>query len=129
MKFSKKDAKKIVQILKQTYPDATCSLDFSTPFEAVVAVILSAQCTDARVNLTTPALFKRCKSVQDFIDIDIKELESLIHPCGFYRNKAVNIKTCAKQILENFNGEVPSTMEELLTLARSRKENCKCGFA
>lgn len=117
MKFSKKDAKQIVQILKETYPDATCSLDFTTPFEAVVAVILSAQCTDARVNLTTPALFKRCKSVQDFIDIDIKELESLIHPCGFYRNKAANIKACAKQVLENFNGEVPSTMDELLTLA------------
>lgn len=117
MKFSKKDAKQIVQILKDTYPDATCSLDFTTPFEAVVAVILSAQCTDARVNLTTPALFKRCKSVQDFIDIDIKELENLIHPCGFYRNKAANIKACAKQVLENFNGKIPSTMDELLTLA------------
>ena len=117
MNISRKDAKQIVQILKETYPDATCSLDFSSAFEAVVAVILSAQCTDARVNLTTPALFKRCKSIQDFIDIDIKELESLIHPCGFYRNKAANIKACAKQILENFNGEVPSTMDELLTLA------------
>ena len=116
MKFSKKDTKQIVQILKETYPDAKCSLDFSTPFEAVVAVILSAQCTDARVNLTTPALFKRCKSIQDFIDIDIKELENLIHPCGFYRNKAANIKACAKQVLENFNGEIPSTMDELLTL-------------
>lgn len=117
MRISKKNAKQIVQILKETYPDATCSLDFSSAFEAVVAVILSAQCTDARVNLTTPALFKRCKSVQDFVDIDIKELEDLIHPCGFYRNKATNIKTCAKQVLKEFNGEVPSTMEELLTLA------------
>lgn len=117
MNISKKDAKQIVQILKETYPDARCSLDFSTPFEAVVAVILSAQCTDARVNLTTPALFKRCKSIQDFIDIDIKELENLVHPCGFYRNKAANIKACAKQVLENFNGKVPSTMDKLLTLA------------
>lgn len=117
MNFLKKNSKLIVQILRKTYPDATCSLNFTTPFEAVVAVILSAQCTDERVNKTTPNLFKRCKTVQDFIDIDIKELEYLIHPCGFYRNKAANIKTCAKQVLENFSGEVPSTMEELLTLA------------
>jgi endonuclease-3 len=116
MKFTKQTAKKIVEILKNTYPDATCSLDFSTPFEAVVAVVLSAQCTDERVNKTTPFLFARCKSIQDFVDIDIKELESLIHPCGFYRNKASNIKKCAKKILEEFNGNVPSTIEELLTL-------------
>ena len=117
MIFSKKNTKEIVQILRKTYPDATCSLDFTTPFEAVVAVILSAQCTDERVNKTTPALFERCKSIQDFANIDIKELENLIHPCGFYRNKAINIKTCAKQVLEKFDGKVPSTMEELLTLA------------
>ena len=117
MKISKNKAKEIVKILRETYPDATCSLDFSNAFEAVVAVILSAQCTDERVNKTTPALFARCKSIQDFVDIDIKELESLIHPCGFYRNKALNIKTCAKQVLENFDGKVPSTMEDLLTLA------------
>lgn len=116
MKFTKQKAKEIVEILKNTYPDATCSLDFSTPFEAVVAVVLSAQCTDERVNKTTPDLFARCKSIQDFVDIDIKELESLIHPCGFYRNKASNIKKCAKKILEEFDGNVPSTMEELLTL-------------
>ena len=112
MKITKKDAKQIVEILRKTYPDATCSLNFKTPFEAVVAVILSAQCTDERVNKTTPALFKRCKTVQDFVDIDIKELEDLIHPCGFYNN----IKACAKQVLEKFDGEVPSTMEELLCL-------------
>ena len=116
MKFTKQKAKEIVKILKNTYPDATCSLDFSTPFEAVVAVVLSAQCTDERVNKTTPALFARCKSIQDFVDIDIKELESLVHPCGFYRNKAANIKACAKKVLEEFGGNVPSTMEKLLTL-------------
>lgn len=116
MKFTKQKSKEIVEILKDTYPDATCSLDFSTPFEAVVAVILSAQCTDERVNKTTPSLFARCKSVQDFADIDIKELENLIHPCGFYRNKAMNIKACAKKVLEDFNGKVPSRMEELLSL-------------
>ena len=116
MKFTKQNAKEIVEILKSTYPDATCSLDFSTPFEAVVAVVLSAQCTDERVNKTTPSLFARCKSIQDFVDIDIKELENLVHPCGFYRNKAANIKACAKKVLEEFGGNVPSTMEELLTL-------------
>ena len=116
MKFTKQKAKEIVQILKNTYPDATCSLNFSTPFEAVVAVVLSAQCTDERVNKTTPSLFAKCKTVQDFVDIDIKELENLIHPCGFYKNKAANIKASAKKVLEDFNGNVPSTMEELLTL-------------
>ncbi len=115
--MTKKDTKKLITILKETYPEATCSLDFEKPFELVVAVMLSAQCTDERVNLTTPALFKRCKTIEDFANIDLKELEDLIHPCGFYKNKAKNIKKCANQILENFNGEVPKTMDELLTLA------------
>lgn len=113
----KKDAKKVIEILKDYYPDATCSLDFKTPFQLVVAVMLSAQCTDERVNKTTPALFERCKTIQDFADIDIHELENLIHPCGFYKNKAKNIKLCAKQVLENFGGVVPHTMQELTSLA------------
>ena len=115
--MNKSDAKKIVQILKDTYPDAKCSLDFKTPFQLVVAVMLSAQCTDERVNKTTPTLFEHCKTIQDCATIDITELEAIIHPCGFYKNKAKNIKLCAKQVLENFNGEVPHTMDELLSLA------------
>ena len=115
--MKKNNINEFVEILKKTYPDATCSLDFETPFQIVVAVMLSAQCTDERVNKTTPALFQRCKTIQDFADIDLNELEQIIHPCGFYKNKAKNIKLCAKQVLENFNGEVPHTMEELLTLA------------
>lgn len=115
--MEKNNIDRFVQILKNTYPDATCSLNFETPFQMVVAVMLSAQCTDERVNKTTPALFKRCITIQDFADIDIKELEQIIHPCGFYKNKAKNIKLCAKQVLENFNGKVPKTMNELLTLA------------
>ena len=115
--MQKNETTKLVNILKQTYPEATCSLDFTNPFELVVAVMLSAQCTDERVNLTTPALFKRCKTIEDFANIDIKELEDLIHPCGFYKNKAKNIKQCAKQVLENFNGKVPADMDSLLTLA------------
>ena len=115
--MTKNETSKLINILKETYPDAKCSLDFKTPFQLVVAVMLSAQCTDERVNLTTPELFKRCKTIQDFADIDIKELEDLIHPCGFYRNKAINIKKCAKQLLENFDGMVPQDMDSLLTLA------------
>ena len=115
--MTKTDAKKIVEILKNTYPDAKCSLDFSKPFELVFAVMLSAQCTDERVNKTTPYLFSRCKTLDDFVKIDITELENIIHPCGFYKNKAKNIKICAKQLIENFNGTVPNTMKELLTLA------------
>ena len=115
--MNKEDAKEIVRLLRKAYPDATCSLDFKTPFQLVVAVMLSAQCTDERVNKTTPKLFERCKTIEDFANIDIKELEELIHPCGFYKNKAKNIKLCSKQILENFNGEVPHTMEELTFLA------------
>ena len=115
--MTKNETNKLINILKKTYPDAKCSLDFSTPFELVVAVMLSAQCTDERVNLTTPSLFKRCKTIEDFANIDIKELEEIIHPCGFYRNKAKNIKLCAKQVIENFSGEVPQDMDSLLTLA------------
>ena len=115
--MTKNNAIKMLEILKQTYPDATCSLDFTTPFEMVVAVMLSAQCTDERVNKVTPSLFKRCKTIEDFANIDLKELENIIRSCGFYKNKAKNIKLCSKQVLENFNGEVPQTMDELLTLA------------
>lgn len=115
--MKKKDAIEMIELLKKTYPDATCSLDFNTPFQLVVAVMLSAQCTDERVNKTTPNLFDRCKTIQDFTEIPLEELESIIHPCGFYKNKAKNIKLCAKQVLENFGGEVPHTMEELTSLA------------
>ena len=115
--MNKKQSVELINVLKKTYPDATCSLDFTTPFELVVAVMLSAQCTDERVNKTTPTLFKECKTIEDFANIDIKKLETLIHPCGFYKNKAKNIKLCAKQVLEKYNGEVPHTMEDLTSLA------------
>ena len=115
--MNKKNAKELIECLKKAYPDATCSLDFTRPFELVVAVMLSAQCTDERVNKTTPALFKECKTIEDFANIDIKKLEKIIHPCGFYKNKAKNIKLCAKQVLELHNGQVPNTMEELTSLA------------
>ncbi len=115
--MKKNEINDMIKILKNTYPDAKCSLDFKTPFQLVVAVMLSAQCTDERVNLTTPALFAKCKTIQDFADIDIKELEDLIHPCGFYRNKAKNIKLCATQVLNDFGGVVPNNIDELQKLA------------
>lgn len=114
--YNKNDAKEIIKILKDYYPDATCSLNFTTPFEMVVATILSAQCTDERVNKTTPNLFAEYSSPEDFANIDIQELEKLIYPCGFYKNKAKNIKACAKKIIDEFNGIVPQTYEELMSL-------------
>ena len=114
--MKKQDIELLYKALKKAYPDATCSLDFTTPFELVVAVMLSAQCTDERVNKVTPTLFKRCKTIDDFANIDIKELENLIHSCGFYKNKAKNIKLCAKTVLDKYNGVVPQTMEELTSL-------------
>lgn len=115
--MTKKKIKELINILRKTYPDAKCSLDFSSPFELVVAVCLSAQCTDERVNLTTPALFERCKTIEDFSNIDLAELESLIHPCGFYKNKSKNLKKCARQILDEFDGEVPHDINDLTSLS------------
>ena len=115
--MKKNEVKEFINSLKKAYPDATCSLDFTTPFELVVAVALSAQCTDERVNKVTPALFKRCPTIKDFAEINLEELEALIHSCGFYKTKAKNIKLCAKQIIENFNGIVPNNMDDLQTLA------------
>ena len=114
--YKKNNAIKIVEILKEYYPDAKCSLDFKTPFELLVATILSAQCTDERVNKTTPSIFAKYSTPVDFVNIDILELEKLIHSCGFYKNKAKNIKACANKILKDFGGEVPKSAEELITL-------------
>lgn len=106
----------IIKILKNFYPDATCSLDFSTPFQMLVAVVLSAQCTDERVNKTTPELFAKYPTVYDFDKIDLHTLEEIIHPCGFYKNKAKNLKAAARYIIENYNGEVPQNMEDLIKI-------------
>ena len=114
--MDKKDVIELVETLKKTYPDATCSLNFKTPFQLVIAVMLSAQCTDERVNLTTPTLFKKHPTIEDFANCNVTELEEIIHPCGFYKNKAKNARACANKILNDFNGIVPNTMEELITL-------------
>ena len=114
--MKKKEAIKIIDILKKTYPDAKCSLDFNTSFEMLVAVILSAQCTDERVNKTTPNIFNKYSTPEDFDKMPLELLEELIHPCGFYKNKAKNIKLTAHKIVNDFNGKVPETMDELLSL-------------
>ena len=114
--MKKNDAINIIKILKRAYPDAKCSLSFTSPFELLIAVILSAQCTDDRVNKTTPELFNRCKTIEDFANIELSKLEELIHPCGFYKTKAKNIKATSKLLVEEYNSEVPRTMEELMKL-------------
>ena len=107
---------KIISILINKYSDAKCSLDFTTPLELLVAVILSAQSTDAMINKITPKLFSELKNAKDFAECDIKKLEELVKSSGFYHNKAKNIKATCKVLVEKYNGEVPSTMEELTSL-------------
>ncbi|MFA6213823.1 MAG: endonuclease III [Candidatus Micrarchaeia archaeon] len=114
---AKKDrARKIVTLLKRAYPDAKCSLVHTTPLQLLVATILSAQCTDARVNIVTPALFRRYRSAKDFSEADISELETLVRSTGFYHNKAKNIRASCRIIAEKHKGQVPRTMEEMLKL-------------
>ena len=114
--MQKKDAVKIIEILKKEYPDAKCSLDFSSPFEMLVAVCLSAQCTDERVNKVTPELFRRMNTPREFANANIEEIEELIHSCGFYKNKAKNLKQAGIKIMNDFNGKVPQTIQELQTI-------------
>lgn len=102
--------------LAQAFPDAHCELDFTTPLELTVATILSAQSTDKRVNLTTPALFARYRTAVDYAQADRDELEALIRPTGFFRNKASSLIRLGQVLVEQFDGEVPSTMAELVTL-------------
>ncbi len=114
--MKKERALKAVEILKELYPDAICSLTASNPFELLVAVRLSAQCTDARVNIVTPALFDRYKTIEDYAGADVKDIEKYIHSCGFYKSKAESIVGMAQRILSDFDGKVPDTIEELITL-------------
>jgi endonuclease-3 len=109
-------AGRIAKQLAAAYPDAECALVHSTALELLVATILSAQCTDVRVNFVTKELFKRYKSAKDFAEADPKELEAAIRSTGFFRNKAKSIRGAARMLVDNFGGDVPSTMEELLQL-------------
>jgi endonuclease III len=112
----KQKALEILGHLKRLYPDATCSLDYTTPVQLLVATILSAQCTDERVNKVTPALFARFPDARSMAYADIIEIEQLVRSTGFYHNKAKNIQGACRKIVEEFDGEVPQSMEKLLTL-------------
>jgi endonuclease-3 len=110
-------ARRLVAALARLYPDARCSLDFADPFQLLVATILSAQCTDARVNQVTPGLFARFPDAARLARADLAEVEALVQPTGFFRNKARSLVACAGQLVERHAGRVPATMEELVRLA------------
>jgi endonuclease III len=112
----KQRALEILSRIQHLYPDATCSLDYSTPVQLLVATILSAQCTDERVNKVTPELFGRFPDAESLANADLTELEKLVHSTGFYRNKAKNIQGACRMIVSDFNSVVPNTMTELLKL-------------
>ncbi len=106
----------IVRLLEEEYPDAECTLDYKKDYELLFSVRLAAQCTDARVNMVTPALFERFPTLEAFAEADVEEVEKYIHSCGFYRAKAKDIVGSAKMLIESYGGRVPDTMEELLKL-------------
>jgi len=112
----KKRTAEIIGRLKKAYPDAHCALNHTNPFELTVATILSAQCTDRQVNIVTADLFRKYRKPQDYLEVSQEELEQDIRSIGFFRSKAKNIQAASKTLIENFGGQVPETMNELLTL-------------
>jgi endonuclease-3 len=118
---------KIMPILKKAYPEARIALNWdNSPWDLFVAVVLSAQCTDVRVNMVTENLFKKYKSAQDYLDVPQEELEQDIRSTGFYKNKAKNIRGAAEKVINDFGGNVPQTMEELLTLPGAGRKTANC---
>ncbi len=115
-KANSKRVKEITKILAKVIPDSTIALKFSNPLELLIATILSAQCTDVRVNEVTGTLFKKYRSARDYAQADLSELEQDIRPTGFYRNKAKSIQKCCQELVGRFGGEVPKTLEEMVTL-------------
>ena len=113
---NKRRAAEIIKRLKKAYPDAHCALVHSSPFELLIATILSAQCTDVRVNIVTASLFRKYRGPTDFLNVSQIELEKDIHSTGFFRNKAKNIQAACQRIIEVFGGEIPKNMDDLLTL-------------
>lgn len=113
----KEKALQICRLLEQKYPDALCSLTYSAPHELMIAGRLSAQCTDARVNIVTKVLFDKYKTIEDFANADIADVEEIVKPCGLYKTKAKSIVEMCRQIIENFGGEIPQTIDELTTLS------------
>lgn len=115
-KETRSQARAIYRILTKTYPDIRCELDYQNPLQLIIATVLSAQCTDKRVNAVTPALFEKYGDVKAFAKADLHEIEALVFQTGFYRAKARHIKGLATKILTDFGGEVPETLEELISL-------------
>jgi len=113
----KEKVKNILEELNKKFGKPECALKYSTPFELLVAVILSAQCTDVRVNIVTKEMYKKFNTPEQFANLPVEEIEELIKSTGFYRNKAKNIKLCSKQLLEEYGGEIPQEMEKLVKLA------------
>jgi endonuclease III len=116
----------IVAVLHAAYPDATVGLVFSSPFELLIATILSAQCTDERVNMVTPALFRRFPTPQDVVCAQPEEIEQYIYSTGFYKNKARNILLCCKRLVDVYDSVVPNTLDELITLAGVGRKTANC---
>ncbi len=114
--LTKEEIKEVIDILMELYPDAKAELNYSNPFELLVATILSAQCTDVQVNKTTEKLFKEFKTPEDYLKLTEEELGQKIRSCGFYKTKSKNILATCRLLIEKFNGEVPGTLEELITL-------------
>lgn len=112
----KKRTTEVIKRLKKAYPDAHCALNHTNPFELLIATILSAQCTDERVNIVTADLFRKYRGPEDFVKVSQQELERDIHSTGFFRNKARNIKAASQRLIEVYGGEIPRTMDEILTL-------------
>jgi endonuclease III len=112
----KERAAKVIELLEKLYPTAKTALNYTTPLEMLIATMLSAQTTDVQVNKVTQTLFKKYHTPEDYIKVDLKELEQDIHSTGFYHNKAKNIKRCCQLLVEKFHSQVPKTMEELLEL-------------
>ena len=111
-----KNINKVLDILEETYPDAKCELDYTTPFELLVATILSAQCTDVRVNKVTGEMFKKYNTPMDFAKLSIDEIQEEIKTCGLYKSKAEKIKSTSEKICNEYNGEVPDNLEDLTKL-------------
>lgn len=114
--LSKRKINEVLLILEEIYPEVTTALNYKTPFELLVSTILSAQCTDKRVNIITEKLYAEYNKPEEFASLDVKELEEMIRSCGFYRNKSENIILTSRILLDKFNGKVPKTREELMKL-------------
>ncbi|NWF86712.1 endonuclease III [Candidatus Bathyarchaeota archaeon] len=119
----------IIELLETEHPDAKVALHYSNPLELLIATILSAQCTDERVNIVTKTLFKKYQTTQDYVKADVKELENDIRSTGFYRNKTKNIKKCCQMLIEKFNSQVPRTMEEMLELPGVARKTANIVFS